>query len=124
MAQMYQQPQRDKSGLKGLAEIGIVFGIILCVCGLGAMMIRVCAYSLWGNCYEWEYPYAGVGSATLVFGIVVLVLSVVMLLFSHQQRAQVQQPAQVGSPCPICNRPMTWIPQYQRWFCQHCQKYG
>lgn len=26
--------------------------------------------------------------------------------------------------CPTCNRPMTWIPQYQRWFCQYCQRYA
>lgn len=122
--QPYQPPQRGSSGLKNLAEVGIVSGIILCIGGVGAMMIRVCTYDLWGDCYEWGYPYTGVGTATLVFGIVVLVLSVVMLMFSHQQEATPQQPLSVGSPCPTCNRPMTWIPAYKRWFCQYCQRYA
>lgn len=25
--------------------------------------------------------------------------------------------------CPVCGRPMTWVPQYQRWYCASCQQY-
>jgi hypothetical protein len=25
--------------------------------------------------------------------------------------------------CPICGKPETWIPQYQRWYCYNCKKY-
>jgi sporulation protein YlmC with PRC-barrel domain len=25
--------------------------------------------------------------------------------------------------CPTCNRPLTWIPQYQRWYCYNDKKY-
>jgi sporulation protein YlmC with PRC-barrel domain len=25
--------------------------------------------------------------------------------------------------CPICNRPLKWIPQYQRWYCYNDKKY-
>jgi sporulation protein YlmC with PRC-barrel domain len=25
--------------------------------------------------------------------------------------------------CPTCNQPLTWIPQYQRWYCYNDKKY-
>jgi sporulation protein YlmC with PRC-barrel domain len=37
-----------------------------------------------------------------------------------------QQPVsqQQSTPlCPTCNRPLTWIPQYQRWYCYNDKKY-
>jgi sporulation protein YlmC with PRC-barrel domain len=45
---------------------------------------------------------------------------------------QIQQPAQAAQPtqaaanqpaCPTCGRPLTWIPQYQRWYCYSDKKY-
>ncbi len=41
---------------------------------------------------------------------------------------QVTQPAvsasKSGKPlCPSCNKPLTWIPQYQRWYCYNEKKY-
>ena len=42
---------------------------------------------------------------------------------------QQQQPAQTTTQqssqplCPTCNRPLTWIPQYQRWYCYNDKKY-
>jgi sporulation protein YlmC with PRC-barrel domain len=44
-----------------------------------------------------------------------------------QQPAQtVAQPAQQATAhpiCPTCHRPLTWIPQYQRWYCYNDKKY-
>ena len=44
-----------------------------------------------------------------------------------QQAAQtVAQPAQQAASqpiCPTCHRPLTWIPQYQRWYCYNDKKY-
>jgi sporulation protein YlmC with PRC-barrel domain len=43
-----------------------------------------------------------------------------------------QQPVQTGAQpaqqstqpmCPTCGRPLTWIPQYQRWYCYNDKKY-
>jgi sporulation protein YlmC with PRC-barrel domain len=31
-----------------------------------------------------------------------------------------QQAAQI---CPTCRGPLTYVPQYQRWYCYKCQKY-
>jgi sporulation protein YlmC with PRC-barrel domain len=37
----------------------------------------------------------------------------------------VQQTAQQASQtlCPTCGRPLTWIPQYSRWYCYNEKKY-
>ena len=45
-----------------------------------------------------------------------------------QQAAQpaqaMPQQQQTAQPlCPTCNRPLTWIPQYQRWYCYNDKKY-
>jgi len=47
-----------------------------------------------------------------------------------QQQMQQQQPVQTMPQqqstqplCPTCNRPLTWIPQYQRWYCYNDKKY-
>jgi sporulation protein YlmC with PRC-barrel domain len=49
---------------------------------------------------------------------------------TYQQPAQAAaQPAQQAQPqstqpmCPTCGRPLTWIPQYQRWYCYNDKKY-
>jgi sporulation protein YlmC with PRC-barrel domain len=38
---------------------------------------------------------------------------------------QQTQPAHQSTPptCPTCGRPLTWIPQYQRWYCYNDKKY-
>jgi len=38
-----------------------------------------------------------------------------------QSQPQVQQPAQ--PLCPTCGKPLTWIPQYKRWYCYNDKKY-
>ena len=34
-----------------------------------------------------------------------------------------QQPTPTN-PCPVCRSPLTFIEQYQRWYCYNCQKYA
>jgi len=34
-----------------------------------------------------------------------------------------QQPVYQAPPCPFCGSPLTWIPQYQRWYCYRDQRY-
>jgi sporulation protein YlmC with PRC-barrel domain len=49
---------------------------------------------------------------------------------TYQPAAQVaqpvqQQPAAQAQPlCPSCGKPLTWIPQYQRWYCYNDKKYA
>lgn len=50
---------------------------------------------------------------------------------TYQQQPQVQQqpqpqaaPQQPSQPmCPTCGKPLTWIPQYKRWYCYNEKKY-
>ncbi len=49
------------------------------------------------------------------------------------QQTPYQQPVQTATQpvqqqttqplCPTCSRPLTWIPQYQRWYCYNDKKY-
>jgi len=41
-----------------------------------------------------------------------------------QQTYQTEPKQQSTQPlCPTCNQPLTWIPQYQRWYCYNDKKY-
>jgi sporulation protein YlmC with PRC-barrel domain len=47
-----------------------------------------------------------------------------------QQQQQEQQPVQTAVQekstqqlCPTCGQPLTWIPQYKRWYCYNDKKY-
>jgi sporulation protein YlmC with PRC-barrel domain len=44
---------------------------------------------------------------------------------AQTQPAQQPQSAQQSTQpvCPTCGRPLTWIPQYQRWYCYNDKKY-
>src|SRR5438552_6784946 len=33
------------------------------------------------------------------------------------------QMAAVPAACPVCGRPMMWVPQYGRWYCPTCGQY-
>ncbi len=49
--------------------------------------------------------------------------------YQPQPQQQQQQPVQTAQQqqsqplCPTCSRPLTWIPQYQRWYCYNEKKY-
>jgi sporulation protein YlmC with PRC-barrel domain len=46
--------------------------------------------------------------------------------YQAQPQPQVQQQQQAATTqplCPTCGKPLTWIPQYQRWYCYHDKKY-
>lgn len=38
-----------------------------------------------------------------------------------QEAPPIQQTPQV---CPTCKGPLTFVPQYQRWYCYKCKKYA
>jgi sporulation protein YlmC with PRC-barrel domain len=40
-----------------------------------------------------------------------------------QGAAQVTQAQSEQTLCPTCGRPLTWIPQYQKWYCYNEKKY-
>jgi sporulation protein YlmC with PRC-barrel domain len=42
----------------------------------------------------------------------------------QQQTAQPAVQAQAAPLCPTCGKPLTWIPQYQHWYCYNDKKYA
>ncbi len=47
-------------------------------------------------------------------------------VYQPQQTQTAAQPAQQQSTqqlCPTCGKPLTWIPQYQQWYCYTESKY-
>jgi sporulation protein YlmC with PRC-barrel domain/ribosomal protein L34E len=41
-----------------------------------------------------------------------------------KQMTQAEPTKQSSTPvCPTCNKPLTWIPQYSRWYCYNDKKY-
>ena len=44
---------------------------------------------------------------------------------TYQPAQSMTQPAQQSTQpvCPTCGKPLTWIPQYQRWYCYNDKKY-
>jgi sporulation protein YlmC with PRC-barrel domain len=42
----------------------------------------------------------------------------------QQQTVQPAVQAQSAPLCPTCGKPLTWIPQYQRWYCYNDKKYA
>jgi len=57
----------------------------------------------------------------------------VLLKPFNQEAKQSQTEAKTSAPvsakqkstplCPTCQRPLTWIPQYKRWYCYNDKKY-
>jgi hypothetical protein len=61
-----------------------------------------------------------------IVGAFVLGALIAYLVF--RRRGRVTTPtvipqAQRVSLCSTCGKPLTWIPQYSRWYCYNCQKY-
>ena len=49
----------------------------------------------------------------------------VLLKPSAAQPAVIAQPAQqIQQTCSTCGGPLTYVQQYQRWYCYKCQKYA
>jgi sporulation protein YlmC with PRC-barrel domain len=44
---------------------------------------------------------------------------------TYQPAQTMAQPVQQSTQptCPTCGKPLTWIPQYQRWYCYNDKKY-
>ncbi len=42
-------------------------------------------------------------------------------VYQPQQQTAQQSTAPL---CPTCGKPLTWIPQYQRWYCYNDKKYA
>ena len=64
--------------------------------------------------------------ATLWLVIVILIgpIGVVIYLVSREHGGLAPPPPPGAVPtCPTCGQPLTYVPQYGRWYCQYCRKY-
>ncbi|RLE79950.1 MAG: hypothetical protein DRJ52_07430 [Thermoprotei archaeon] len=74
----------------------------------------------------------------LIIIIIIVVLIVVLVVALRGKRAPPAYPAptyptqpppppppqqQAVPTCPTCGQPLTWIPQYKRWYCYRCGRY-
>ena len=126
LRQPYGRPMREKTALTPRAQLWIIFGIfglLLCIGGVVAIGTDDCQQWAGNTCVEWSYLPQVIGFAGLILGAVILVSSVVALILQQEPTDRLHA-FPVGNLCPTCNRPMVWIPQYQRWFCQYCQRYA
>ncbi len=56
----------------------------------------------------------------------IILKPVAQAAFQPQTTQTAAQPTQQQTTpplCPTCDRPLTWIPQYQRWYCYNDKKY-
>lgn len=63
-------------------------------------------------------------------GILLLVVGIIIALVGQPRAIYYPAPpgaAPYGPPgvpaCPVCGSPLTWVPQYGRWYCARCQAY-
>ncbi len=87
-------------------------------------------------------PICGIGVILLIVGVVLVVMDrsrTPMYAYPAYPAypyppagpaAPPQGPGAAGTPgmappsvCPVCASPLTWIPQYGRWYCYRCQAY-
>jgi|GEM_PF-4277767 len=64
--------------------------------------------------------------AGIVVGIVILVLIIVLVVRRRPRTPPAMPTAPAVAPaqaCPTCGRPITFVPQYQRWYCPSENKY-
>jgi len=114
--------------------------------GLGIIGFGLVATSYWeqvlSNIYNLQYGWLREG-AGLIFigGLIVIVTSLVANRLSRPASPivygypgyvppqpgpsyqQPQVPAQPGYSCPSCGGPLTFVTEYNRWYCYNCKKY-
>ena len=66
-----------------------------------------------------------------IIGFVIVFVIYLVVRESHPVVGAMPMPVMYGPPqaapmpaaCPVCGGPMTWYPQYQRWYCPTCAQY-
>src|SRR2546428_342577 len=111
----------------------LVFALGICLIGIvalvfGALWMYREAHSRRVDATGWVVLLV---VATLLAGIIGLVIFLVVrenhpigggMPMGYGPYAPYPAPV-VPAACPVCGRPMTWFPQYQRWYCPSCGAY-
>lgn len=110
----------DRVDMNALAVVAIVCGSAIIVAGAIMLSVEECdpEYPSGFGCQPIR-PYRTEGIALMFFGLSILILGAYAGMFHMGE-----QDTDRGAPCPDCRRPMTWVDQYDRWFCEECEKYS
>lgn len=92
-------------------------GVVLVVLGVVIMA---------GGIFFW--PLCGLGILLLIVGILLLAVGPSRPTYYVPQAPYAYPPPQTPPmyappACPVCGNPLTWIAQYNRWYCARCQAY-
>jgi len=61
-------------------------------------------------------------NSLLVIGLFALVIIVLLALVLTRRKPSYQPPPPT-KPCPTCGKSLTFVSQYDRWYCNNCQEY-
>jgi hypothetical protein len=108
-------------------EIGIVLIVLGVVFMLGGFIFA---------------PICGIGLILLIIGIIIMATGPSRASMYAQPGLGYPAPPPYGYPpptapggmapppapynqplCPVCSSPLSWVPQYGRWYCNRCQAY-
>jgi len=68
----------------------------------------------------------GICVSGVILGIIGGIIMLVGIILYFSRKKQVQQPPPPPPPqytCNSCQKPLTFVYQYQRWYCENCKKY-
>lgn len=72
-------------------------------------------------------PLCGLGIVLIIIGIVLMAAGPSRAAYYAPPPAYPYAPPQWAPPpapaCPVCGTPLSWVPQYGRWYCTRCQQY-
>ena len=116
-----------RQGEWGIREIMITLGVAMFTMTLVWIVIEGVVYYRWSSGSITEFiarrslePLI----LLMVVGLVVIAVGLMMPIKSSESEVPARLPVPPECFCATCNRSMTWNPQYQRWFCQYCQRYA
>ena len=68
-------------------------------------------------------PVCGLGIVLLVVGVIIAAVGQPRPVYYQAPPGAYPAVAASTYPCPVCRSPLTWVPQYGRWWCGTCQAY-
>ncbi len=110
-----------------IREVMITLGVAMFAMTLVCIVIEGVGYYRWHSGSITEFiarrslqPLISL----MVVGLVMTATGLMMPLKYSESEVPARLPVPPERLCATCNRSMTWNPQYQRWFCQYCQRYA
>lgn len=112
----------------GVVTGSVIWGIICLVFGFLALIFRAMVIKeLIGAIDQGRYQHAADKALlyTILGFIFAWVLGGVLMLLGYMKikEAVTPRPATASQFCPTCGRPARYVPEYQQWYCDTCQRY-